>query len=89
VPEPWAPIFEPIRLSHRTSPAVPPAFIVFRHDRTMPPGYWHPQMTGRLAAPKIIELDGDHEAMLTAPDGLAGALLDLAGEAPPHKVKGC
>ena len=45
-----------------------PAFVVFRHDRTMPPGYWHPHMADRLAAPKIVELDGDHEAMLTAPD---------------------
>src|SRR5262245_2468368 len=51
VPEPWAPIFEPVRLSHRTSPTEAPAFVAFRHDRTMPPGYWHPRMAGRLAAP--------------------------------------
>jgi len=37
-------------------------------------------MTGRLAAPKIVELDGDHETMLTAPDRLAEALLALAGK---------
>jgi pimeloyl-ACP methyl ester carboxylesterase len=80
VPEPWTPIFEPVRLSHRTSPGVPPAFVIFRDDRTMPTGYWHPQMTGRLAAAKIVELDGDHEAMLTAPDRLAEAVLELASE---------
>src|SRR5262249_24702685 len=79
VPEPWAPIFDPVRLSHRVSPAVPAAFVVFRHDRTMPAGYWHPQMAGRLAAPEIVELDGDHETMLTTPDLLAEALLQLAG----------
>src|SRR5262249_35492197 len=50
VPEPWAPIFEPVRLSHRTSPTEAPAFVAFRHDRTMPPGYCHPRMAGRLAA---------------------------------------
>jgi pimeloyl-ACP methyl ester carboxylesterase len=37
VPEPWAPIFEPVRLSHRTRPGVPTAFVVFRDDRTMRP----------------------------------------------------
>jgi len=88
VPEPWAPIFEPVRLSHRTRPTVPTAFVVFGDDRTMPPGYWHPQMTRRLAAPKIVELDGDHEAMLTAPDRLAGALLDLGSDAPARGARG-
>jgi pimeloyl-ACP methyl ester carboxylesterase len=87
VPEPWAPIFEPVRLSYRASPAVPAAFVVFRHDRTMPPGYWHPQMTSRLETPEIIELDGDHEAMLTAPDRLAEALPALASDAPAHRVR--
>jgi hypothetical protein len=66
-------VFEPDRLSHGTSPMEAPAFVVFGHDRTMPPGYWHPHMADRLAAPKIVELDGDHEAMLTAPDILAEA----------------
>ena len=80
VPEPWAPIFDPVRLSPRTSAAVPAAFVAFRDDRTMPPGYWHPQMTDRLVAPRIIELDGDHQAMLTAPDRLAEALLALTSE---------
>jgi thioesterase domain-containing protein len=82
VPEPWGPIFEPVRLSHRTSPAVRAAFVVFRHDRTMPPGYWHPQMSDRLGTPKIVEVDGDHEAMLTAPDGLAEVLLELGSDVP-------
>jgi pimeloyl-ACP methyl ester carboxylesterase len=85
VPEPWAPIFDPVRLSHRTAPVVPAAFVVLRDDRTMPPGYWHPRMTDRLAAPKIVELDGDHETMLTAPDRLAEALLDLGSDAPAQR----
>jgi len=88
VPEPWAPIFDAVHLSHRASPTVPAAFVVLRHDRTMPPAYWHPQMTGRLAAPRIVELDGDHETMLTAPDRLAQALLDLAGETPAGQFRG-
>ena len=86
VPEPWAPIFEPVRLTRGTSPMEPPAFVVFRHDRTMPPGYWHPDMAGRLAAAKIVELDGDHEAMLTAPDILAEAMLQIAGDAPARSA---
>ena len=85
VPEPWAPIFDPVRLPHRTSPVVPAAFVVFRDDRTMPPGYWQPRMTDRLAVPKIVELDGDHETMLTAPDRLAEALLELGSGAPAQR----
>lgn len=44
-------------------------------------------MADRLAAPKIVELDGDHEAMLTAPDILAEALLQLASDAPARSSR--
>src|SRR5262249_5349032 len=77
VPEPWAPIFEPVRLSHAMSAGGAAAFVGFRNRRTLPAGDWPPPMSGRLAAPRIVELDGDHEAMLTAPDGLAEALFEL------------
>jgi hypothetical protein len=45
-------------------------------------------MTDRLAAPKLVELDGDHEAMLTAPNRLAEALLDLGSDPPARDARG-
>jgi hypothetical protein len=35
----------------------------------------------------IIEVDGDHEAMLTAPDRLAETLFELGSDAPAHGVR--
>jgi hypothetical protein len=43
-------------------------------DQTMPPGFWHPGMSGRLNDGAVIELDGDHQVPLTAPGLLADAL---------------
>ena len=44
----------------------------------MAPGYWQPRMASRLEAVDVVEVDGDHEAMLTAPHRLAATLLDVA-----------
>lgn len=75
VPEPHAPIFETLTLPsdglHK-----PAAYIHCRHDRTLPPGTFHPGQSSRLGAAALIEIDGDHEVLLTAPDRLAAALLD-------------
>ena len=40
----------------------------------MPPGFWHPGMSGRLNGTTVAEIDGDHETPLTAPQQLADAL---------------
>jgi pimeloyl-ACP methyl ester carboxylesterase len=80
VPEPSRPIFEPLRLSRLPTLEIPTAYITFRQDQAMPPGFWHPGMSARLGAVTFIELEGDHEALLTHPDPLAAALTEPASE---------
>jgi hypothetical protein len=44
----------------------------------MPPGFWHPGMSGRLNGATVTKIDGDQEMPLTAPQLLADALHDAA-----------
>jgi pimeloyl-ACP methyl ester carboxylesterase len=74
VPEPFRPAFEPVRLTGRPHRSIPAGFVVFHDDRTMPPGFWHPGMTGRCPGAPVVTAGGDHEAMLTRPGELATAL---------------
>ena len=78
VPEPYRPVFEPIRLRRPVHRELPAAFLSFTRDQTMPPGYWHPGMSSRLNGATVAEIDGDHEMPLTAPRSLADALHHLA-----------
>lgn len=74
VPDPYRTTFDPVRLPRLAGLDIPATFVCFRHDRTMPPGFWHPGTSARLPGAPIVELDGDHEAPLTAPAPLAEAL---------------
>jgi pimeloyl-ACP methyl ester carboxylesterase len=75
VPEPHKPIFESLPLPSSARHAVPTTYIACRDDRALPPGTFHPGQSGRLPCAGLIEIDGDHEALLTAPHRLAWALL--------------
>jgi hypothetical protein len=74
------PIFEPLSLPRFEQLDLPTAYVTCRHDLTLPSGTFHPGQSSRLTAPRLIEIDGDHEALFTAPDRLAGALLTAIGE---------
>lgn len=76
VPEPYAPIFETLALPNFDELDIPTAYIHCTHDHTLPAGTFHPGQSSRLKTPTIIEVHADHEALLTAPDRLASALLD-------------
>jgi pimeloyl-ACP methyl ester carboxylesterase len=80
--EPFGPIFEPIPLPHVDQLDIPTAYITCRQDLTMPAGLFHPGQSSRLKDPRLIEIDGDHETLLTAPVRLAEALLQAVGDAP-------
>jgi pimeloyl-ACP methyl ester carboxylesterase len=73
--EPYAPIYEPIALPRFDLLNIPSTYIVCRQDQALPPGTFHPGQSSRLKTARLIEIDGDHEALLTAPGRLAGALL--------------
>jgi len=76
VPEPHAPIFETLSLPSFTRLGIPTAYITCRDDLSLPPGVFHPGQSSRLHEPEMIEIDGDHECLLTAPERLADALLE-------------
>jgi pimeloyl-ACP methyl ester carboxylesterase len=76
VPEPHAPVFETLALPGFPGLRIPAVYITCRDDRAMPPGTFHPGQSSRLHEPGLIEIDGDHEALLTAPERLADALLE-------------
>jgi pimeloyl-ACP methyl ester carboxylesterase len=84
VPEPHGPIFETLPLAGLEGHDIPSAYVHCRHDHTLPPGTFHPGQSSRLRAPALIEVDGDHEALLTAPDRLASALLDAVAAMAPR-----
>jgi pimeloyl-ACP methyl ester carboxylesterase len=77
VPDPYRPVFEPVRLRRAVHRELPASFLAFNHDQTMPPQYWHPQMSGRLPSRSVMEIDGDHELPITGPERLADALHHL------------
>ena len=76
VPEPYAPVFETLALPSFPTLPIPSVYITCRDDRTMPPGTFHPGQSSRLRQPELIEIEGDHEALLTAPERLTDALLE-------------
>jgi pimeloyl-ACP methyl ester carboxylesterase len=86
--EPYAPIFEPIALPHFDRLVLPSTYIVCHQDQALPPGTFHPGQSSRLNKARLIEIDADHEALLTAPVRLAGALLqaveDISGRPSPQ-----
>jgi pimeloyl-ACP methyl ester carboxylesterase len=73
VPEPRRPIFERLSLPSFEARAIPKAYITCRDDRALPPGAFYPGQSSRLESPVLIGIDGDHEAVFTAPDRLAAA----------------
>src|SRR6516164_9168924 len=76
VPEPHGPIFERLSLPSFATTQIPAIYINCRQDRTLPPGTFHPTQSSRLREPQLIEIDGDHETLLTAPERLADALIE-------------
>ena len=65
-------------LSRFYSLAIPKSFIHCRHDKALPPGYFHPRMSSRLGGFKLIEMDGSHEVMFTRPEELADKIVEAS-----------
>lgn len=56
------------------------SFIFCRQDRAMPPGYFHPGMSSRLGALRLIEMEGSHEVMFTRPAELADKMIEACAD---------
>jgi pimeloyl-ACP methyl ester carboxylesterase len=61
---------------------IPKSYVYCRQDRAMPSGYFHPGMSSRLGACKVVEMDGSHEVMFTRPAELADKIIEASSESP-------
>ena len=60
--------------------ALPKSFIYCRQDKALPSDYFHPRMSSRLGALKLLEMDGSHEVMFTRPVELAEKIVEASFE---------
>lgn len=74
-PEPNQVNLDRLDLKRFDSPAIPKSYIQCRHDRAMPAGYFHPEMSSRLGAFRLVEMDGGHEVMSTRPGELSEKII--------------
>jgi len=77
-PEPNQVNLDKLSLERFYSLAIPKSVIHCRHDRALPPGYFHPRMSSRLGAFRLIEMDGSHEVMFTRPEELANKIVEAS-----------
>jgi hypothetical protein len=55
-------------------------FHILPAGSAMPPGYFHPGMSSRLGACKVLEMEGSHEVMFTRPAELAEKLIEASSD---------
>ena len=79
-PEPNQVNLDKLHLRGFYSLAIPRSFIYCRQDKALPPGYFHPRMSSRLGAFKLLEMDGSHEVMFTRPAELAGKIIEASSD---------
>jgi len=79
-PEPGQVNLDCLDLKRFYALTIPRSFIYCRQDRAMPPGYFHPGMSSRLGACKLVEVDGSHEVMFTRPAELADKIVEASWE---------
>jgi pimeloyl-ACP methyl ester carboxylesterase len=77
-PEPNQVNLDKLCLKRFYSLAIPKSFIHCRHDKALPSGYFHPRMSSRLGAFKLLEMDGSHEVMFTRPEELADKIVEAS-----------
>jgi pimeloyl-ACP methyl ester carboxylesterase len=79
-PEPNQVNLDKLCLKRFYSLTTPRSLIHCRHDKALPPGYFHPRMSSRLGIFKLIEMDGSHEVMFTRPEELADKIVEASVE---------
>ena len=79
-PEPNQVNLDKLDLRGFYSLAIPRSFIYCRQDKALPPGYFHPRMSSRLGAFKLLEMDGSHEVMFTRPAELADQIIGASSD---------
>jgi len=77
-PEPSQVNLDKLDLKYFHSLTIPRSFIYCRQDKAMPSGYFHPGMSSRLGAFKLVGMDGSHEVMFTRPAELADKIIEAS-----------
>lgn len=76
--EPYQPFIDKLELKKFYGLRTPRSYINCTEDIALPPGEWgwHPRMSNRLGLYRLVQISGSHEVMFTAPERLAGAIID-------------
>lgn len=77
-PEPNQVNLDKLSLKRFYSLTIPRSLIHCRDDKALPQGYFHPRMSSRLEAFKLVEMDGSHEVMFTRPKELADKIVEAS-----------
>lgn len=80
-PEPYQPFIDKLDLKKFHGLQTPRSYINCTEDIALPPGPewgWHPRMSGRLGLYRLVQMPGSHEAMFSAPERLAQAIVEAA-----------
>jgi pimeloyl-ACP methyl ester carboxylesterase len=78
-PEPYQPFIDKLDLKKFATLQTPRSYINCTEDTALPPGPewgWHPRMSSRLGLFRLVQIPGSHEVMFTAPERLAGAIIE-------------
>lgn len=78
-PEPYQPFIDKLDLKKFATLQTPRSYINCTEDIALPQGPewgWHPRMSNRLGLFRLVQIPGSHEVMFTAPERLAGAIID-------------
>lgn len=78
VPEPAAPLNEPVRFKTAIWQRLPCAYISFNEDMSLPSGDFYPRMANKLSKPQHLNINTGHEGILTKPKEVAEGLILLA-----------
>jgi pimeloyl-ACP methyl ester carboxylesterase len=77
-PQAVAPFATPVAVNDELLASIPRSYVFTARDQSIPPALQR-RMIAQHPCRMVIELDTDHMPQLSATDGLAGALLELAG----------
>lgn len=75
-PQPWLPVSEPLQLRRFPDVGLPMTYLVCADDRGLTPERCR-RYAARLPKARLRTLDGDHDIMISNPQALAAALLEV------------
>ncbi|MYH33824.1 MAG: alpha/beta hydrolase [Gammaproteobacteria bacterium] len=78
-PQPVQPFRDKLDLKAFFNLDLPRSYLNCTEDIALPPGPetgWHPRMSNRLGLYRLVQMPGDHEALLTSPGLLAEKLIE-------------